>query len=147
MKMNVVNSFTKSITYFDTILYCSLCMGSISLAHQTLLPKEGERVWWKLYQVNVPVLLKCSLSSSGGIVFAESTHTMRAMRGHKQHNSAAGAQVVHVAWFGIQTVDHKNVTVDQNVLRPNTATQYKCILQLSPELLLPLWVGESGAWD
>jgi hypothetical protein len=33
-------------------------------------------------------------------------------------------------WYvhcGIQTVDHKNITVGQNVVRPNTAAQYNCV--------------------
>ena len=112
-----------------------------SLAGQTLLPKEGERVWWKLYYAVVP--LEWSLSSSG----AQSKPTLQDQLTATNPQLPAGTMVSRgkcSSVVGYISWGPQNMTVCQNVVRPNKAAQYNCIVQLSPDSFLPLWVGESG---
>ena len=54
-----------------------------------------------------------------------------------------------VVWY--TNCGPQNMTVGQNVVFPNMAAQYNCIVQLHStaftRLFLPLWVGESGMRD
>ena len=45
-------------------------------------------------------------------MFAEKNHAIRPMHGHKQNS---GSLELRAVWFGIQTMNHKNMTADQKI--------------------------------
>ena len=106
-----------------SLIWHHVVIAKCSLAGQTLLPKEGERVLY--YAV---VLLECSLSSSG----AQIKPTLQ------DQCTATNPQLIvplvpcgKCSVVGYVNWGPQNMTVGQNVVHSNKVAQYNCIVQLS----------------